>query len=93
MVVYKYKLNIPEREALGLVNLPTDAKILKIAEQYGDYYAWCLVDENQQSMAEYQFLVVGTGHTFPEDVLPGMEYVDTVITHSGRLVLHFWIDV
>lgn len=91
MVVYKYKLVIPN-ETYGHVDLPVGAKILKIESQRGDYYVWCLVDENQKKIARHKFLVAGTGHVFKPIRIVGLEYIDTVITHGGSLVFHFWME-
>ena len=93
-VVYKYELKIPDGPpgTHGHVDLPVSAKILKIAAQGRGYYVWCLVDVADEEIEQHRFLVAGTGHKFNYIKIIGLEYIDTVITLSGRLVFHFWME-
>ena len=92
--VYKYELVIPDGPpgTLGEVSLPACAKILKIAAQGRSYFIWCLISLPVEITRTYKFLVAGTGHEFSPSALEGLTYIDTIITHEGSLVFHFWME-
>ncbi len=92
-VVYKFELEIPDGPpgTHGRVTLPLGAERLKIAYQHEKYVLWCLVDPKAKTQ-DHRFLVLGTGHVCNPIALVGMDYVDTVITHGGSLVFHFWMS-
>jgi hypothetical protein len=66
------------------INMPHGAKLLAVQEQRGEPQLWAMVDPGAKTY-QRTFRVYGTGHVMPDD--PG-QYVGTVQSHSGVLVLH-----
>jgi hypothetical protein len=79
-VIYKYELT-------SEVLLPKDSLVLKAGIQNGGVYIWALVDPNEQTHIQREFIVVGTGHPFEYEYLKH-RFVDTVF--DGPFVWHIW---
>lgn len=73
-VVYKYKLEI-----LTDIELPRDAKPLKIMYVGDDAYIWFLLDPTANKIVR-QFIVMPTGVEFDAT---NTQYIDTFFTKEG----------
>ena len=82
MRIYKYPLIIDVRPQT--LSLPLGAQVLEVHEQADSVCIWALVDENEELLKEYTFLVVGTGNGDPG----GATYLGTAHLAGGTLVLH-----
>ncbi len=90
--VYKYLLAADD---VSKIQMPYDAKILKIAEQRGRICVWALIDE-EKAPESRTFYIVGTGHEIrdPNTLSQGdyrgarLEHLDTVIMLNGDFVFH-----
>lgn len=78
--VWKFTLDVTGEQ---FVEMPADADLLHVAEQYGKLALWALVIPTGQRQVERRILVRGTGHS----VWP-FPYVGTVVTAGGSLVWH-----
>lgn len=82
MTIYKYQLPMEDQISL---ELPEDASILKVAEQYpGQIMLWALCDPMAPPV-ERCFAIVGTGHPVPLNV---SKHLDSVVTLNGAFVWH-----
>lgn len=59
MKVFKYPL-IQDPTGLQIVEMPADAMMLHVGDQYGELYVWALVSEHATKV-NYKFFVIGTG--------------------------------
>ena len=75
-----YKYAIPEVSGL---ELPKNARILKVGLQGGTLHCWALLSADEFATEKRYFLVVGTGHEFNAD---GLSYIDTYF--EGPFVWH-----
>lgn len=81
--IYKYVL--PAQACL--VPMPTAAKLLSVAEQYGQPCVWAAVDTGLP-MRKRRFFVVGTGWELGPDFLSDVRFVGTVVYAGGGLIWH-----
>lgn len=78
--IWKFVLK-PETE----IDMPKKAKLLSVADQYGNVCLWVEVDtiwENEKR----SFVFFGTGHTIPIDL--DLAFIGTVLLMDDSLVLH-----
>ncbi len=87
MVVYKYEI-VGNRHVM---NLPTSARVLKVAAQGESIQLWALVNPADKSTARRAFAVFGTGQEITEYQREVMTYIDTVFV--GSLVWHVFEEV
>lgn len=82
--VYKYPLG---RLLVNYtsVELPLNAKILKVAEQEDKICLWCEVDLETAALERRRFTILGTGDQF-NDI--SLKYLDTVFV--GQFVWHVY---
>ena len=99
--VYKYELPLTESPGdLVALRLPAGAKIMKVAQQGADpilgprVFVWVLVDPQEQHQELRHVVTAGTGHAIPEASLlaKDWDYVDTILTMGGAMVIHVWIS-
>lgn len=83
--IFKYPLTIGKQT----LELPSNSKILKVANQSEVLCLWALVDPVQEEKVPVEIEVVGTGHdvAFPWE---SYRYIDSVLMRSGSLVWHVW---
>lgn len=67
MIIYKYKLPFIINEIFQ-INLPEDAGILSFQFQNDNPFIWAIIDK-QKAIISQEFLIMGTGHDFPEDFI------------------------
>lgn len=74
------------------IRVPSEAKTLKVDEQYGNICVWMLVDTDNAPETR-TFQLFGTGHEIPVDAASGFVHVGSVMLFSGRLVLHVFEQI
>ena len=87
--IYKYKLEITD---LQLIEVTGFIKVLKVDEQNGGLYIWCLINTEDKLPEKVDIRIFGTGHNIL--VSPSIRketYIDTVIMSNG-LVWHVFIQ-
>jgi hypothetical protein len=81
-----WKFTVPDN---GIITMPLGAEILQVHAQGGplneDVCLWALVDLDEQQLVMRRFMVIGTGHPIPSDMLV---YRGTAHLRAGTLVLH-----
>tara|TARA_R110001599_G_scaffold48928_1_gene140153 strand:- start:175 stop:438 length:264 start_codon:yes stop_codon:yes gene_type:complete len=70
-----------------LVSLPKEAKILKVGEQYSKICIWYETDTNIEEKEDKTIIVVGTGHSIPQNA---KKYLGTVFLNRGQFVFHVY---
>ena len=83
MLIRKYALRILDYQK---IYFPTDAKILRVAEQDGELYLWALINPNV-SPVTISIRIIGTGRPF-DDFEEYPDFLGTVVMHGGALVWH-----
>ena len=92
--IHKYELRLNLSD--NVLQIPSNAEILKVDEQHGVYCLWAIVDTDEISMDDIVYY--GTGHKLPihmsiaEDIHKTHTYLDTLQFHNGELVFHFFIQ-
>lgn len=84
MMIYKYPL-AQDPTQLQLVSMPANAKLLHVGEQYGELYAWAMVQPDATKV-DYKFFVLGTGVSI-DHLEMNVKFLGTVQMSSG-LVWH-----
>jgi hypothetical protein len=86
-VVWKYVLHKPTQN----VGVPTGARILTVANQANEITFWAEVDDAPVGLEKRVFVVLGTGHPFPDTPSGKMlHYLGTAHGISGGLVFHVY---
>lgn len=82
--IWKYQVTIDDEI---VVKMPSGAKILHVALQYGQPCIWALVDPDAP-MADRKVIVRGTGHPITGEV----DHLGTIhlMAADGELVFHFF---
>ena len=91
MIIYKYSLS--EITDIHELELPRGAKPLKLAIQGGIPCLWVLVDPEEPLIKRRVFVAptgIQRGAWIPSEEIA--EYIDTLITHNDRLVLHYFLE-
>ena len=83
-VIYKFPLRVTDEQT---INMPTGAKILSVQFQNDQLCVWARID-NEYFKSKRTFLIVGTGHRFPDD---GRQYIGTV--QQGPFVWHVFEEI
>lgn len=81
--IFKYPVQIGEFS----LEMPVDHQILTVQVQNGEPQMWALVDDAGMK-ANARFLVVGTGHAFPD--AEDFDYAGTFQVAGGALVFHLF---
>lgn len=87
-----YSASFAAERSKAAIRMPSNAKILKVDEQYGDICVWALVDTDNAPETR-TFQLFGTGHEIPVDAASGFVHVGSVMLLSGRLVLHVFEEI
>ena len=77
--IWKFKIDTDM-----VLSLPKGAKVLSVAEQFGDVNMWVLVD-NDAEFENRKFTLYGTGHHIHDD---NIQFLGTVCMMGGRFVVH-----
>jgi len=83
-MIYKYPLATADEID---INMPADAELLCVREQYGVPCIWALVDTSRPYEVR-RLLMLGTGHNL--DNVSTSKYVGTVFEAGGQLVWHIF---
>ncbi len=82
--IWKYELEVTYHQTL---EIPKDAKLLCVQNQYGHPYLWALVDPAEDKV-ERQIRCCGTGHT--ELNIGHNMYLGTTQMAEGNLIWHWF---
>ena len=88
--IYKYTLRVVDEQ---YVEMPFEAKMLSVDNQYGDVTLWAKVGIKPQGttpMRQVKIGIYGTGHDLPTN-LHESRFIGTVLTESDQLVWHVWM--
>ena len=87
--IYKYQLKITDTQYLEITGFNG---FLKVAEQNGNLYLWCIVNKEDNSIYTAEINIVGTGSQIIHNtkIYQG-SYFDSVLTSNG-LVWHVFIN-
>lgn len=87
-VVYKYQLEIKEKQHLKIQGFNG---FLKVAEQNGDLYLWCIINAKDKSSYTAEINLVGTGNMITDNARVNQNsYFDSVLMDNG-FVWHVFI--
>ena len=86
--IWKYHLSFGS----GNLELPVDAKPLHLDFQGADLCLWVELDPDNMNRRYMSYMVLGTEHTFPEELLDHVKYFKSCIDWSKTLVLHVYIQ-
>ena len=86
-VIHKHEIG----PGVYTLELPADAVLLHVQEQYGRPVLWVLGDPDTRKVKRW-FKVVGTGQAEPHDRWEGWEYVGTCKLVGGDYVLHLFAE-
>jgi len=78
--VWKFPLRVSDVQP---VTMPAGARILHVAEQFGDLCLWALVDPDAPKETRV-IAICGTGHPAPDDG----RHIGSVMLHGSALVFH-----
>lgn len=86
-VVWKYTIPVAPSSATvpNVHGVPSGARLLHVAEQFGDITLWFEVDPDAPKVRR-GWLLVGTGHSIDDH----LTYVGTTLHRGGALVLHVY---
>lgn len=79
MIIYKYRIELIDT---ATVVVPVGAKFLKVAEQEGELWVWCLVPSDSTETMKVLLYIRGTGYEFTEGE---GEYIDSVLMLDGSV--------
>ncbi len=84
--IWKFPL---KKIRLQAIEMPVDAKIVKVDLQYGEPTIWAMVDPSPVCHTEARrFGLIETGERFNEDEVK--KYLGSFLFHSGSMVLHLY---
>lgn len=87
MRIFKYPFTISDEV---IINIPGDATILTIQEQYGEPCLWALVDPDKPKKPRV-LRIIGTGHPIPD--VDTLKYLGTIQMAGGGLIWHIFEKV
>lgn len=86
--IYKYTVGLSNfGDRVTDINVPIDAEILSVKEQYGKICAWYLVDTQCESMRTDRWYQIGTGHEY--ESLRKDDFQDTIV--ADPYVWHMFV--
>ena len=74
--IFKYELT-EQTEGIVKVELPTNAKILKVAFQNGRLCLWAIVDDGNKLTEKRTIMIYGTGEPIEENT-ETLKHLDTI---------------
>ncbi len=83
MKIYKYTLAICDYQ---LIQLPEDAMVISVCEQYGNIVVYAIVNSQTYKTDEFEFRIHGTGHLL--ECLDGWSFLGTIKLAGGTLIFH-----
>jgi hypothetical protein len=83
--ILKFPLSTSDVQTL---EIPVDAKILCVKVQHGHPCAWVMLDPLAPTALRH-ITLYSTGRIVPERI---GRYIDTILMHEDRLVLHVFED-
>lgn len=84
MKIFKYKIELTDHPS---IDMPINAKILHLDDQYGDLFLWAEIDE-EETVVPTSFRIYGTGHLLDEGH-SSYTFIGTVLDRRG-LVWHIY---
>lgn len=84
--IWKYEL---EAKELQYVDVPSQHRVLSIAEQGDKMCMWVMVNPSSERQRRLQVNLVGTGWDVPSDV--GFDYYTSVVVQGGTFVWHYFV--
>lgn len=84
--VFKYEVPIDDRFTL---KLPRHAKIIAFQVQHEQPQVWALVDPEEKTMMDRDFILAGTGHPIDERE-DNLHHLGTWQMRGGSLVWHLF---
>ena len=82
--IWKFEL---ETKNISMIQMPKEAEILCIQEQFEKPCMWVLVDADQEKEERY-FEIFRTGHPVHCDMGVERKYIGTYQLNNGALVFH-----
>ena len=82
--IWKFEL---ETKNISMIQMPKEAEILCIQEQFEKPCMWVLVDPDQEKEERY-FEIFRTGHPVHCDMGVERKYIGTYQLNNGALVFH-----
>lgn len=82
--IYKYELKIKEEQKLEITGL---RHFLKISEQNGSLFLWCMVETKDESIYTTDIIIYGTGVRIASNLFNKATYFDSILMANG-LVWH-----
>lgn len=79
-VVHKYNLMVG---VINNISLPAGSKVLTVKAQRDEICMWALMGNGPS--ANHRFFIVGTGHSFHQDI---KDYIGTVMSRDHTFVFH-----
>jgi hypothetical protein len=86
--IYKYKLKIQDQYQLDIKGM---REFLKVAEQDGELYLWCLVETEDEENYIADVYIQGTGNKITNSSFNKSTYFDSVVMSNG-LVWHVALE-
>jgi len=86
--IHKYELS---GDTLQTVSLPINSTVLSVVEQHQNIVVYAIVDTEQETTQEIQFLLLGTGQTF-DNTLDGYTFLNTVKLSDGDVIIHVFVE-
>lgn len=80
--IWKYKLEVLDEQT---IEMPVNARILTVDNQYGDICLWAEVNTDPDLVMEKRTIYIhGTGHQY----MSHRRYIGSVQMYNGNLVFH-----
>jgi hypothetical protein len=83
MEIFKFYLEVRREQKIPLTK---GAKILSVAEQFGEVALWAICEPNSV-IEERVIYIFGTGQLMPKDI-DSKTFLGTVVTDGGNYVWH-----
>lgn len=86
--IYKYKLH-PDIKS---IIVPGGAEVLSAVARDNEIVVYAIVDTNDKTVKEVDYLVFGTGHILDESKLEGFKFLNTVVIADNGLIFHIFVE-
>lgn len=91
-IIYKYPIPVPEHGFATFIDMPKNAKILRVQVQHGQPMLWALVNKDMPLVPK-KFEVIPTGVEIPKyiyDTVSDRVHVGTFQFENGGSVFHLF---